>query len=224
VTDPAESRIVESWRGNAAAWTDAVRSRRIESRRRVTDGAIVEAVCRSAPGRVLDIGCGEGWLSRALTARGIEVLGFDVVPGMIDKARESGGGEFHVLSYESFAAGRLDITVDAAVCNFSLFGRESTEAVLRAAARRLQPGGRVVVQTLHPAAACGDQPYRDGWRDGSWDGCGPGFVHPAPWYFRTIESWEAVFTGTGYGLPQIIEPRPAGSELPASVIFVAAPT
>ena len=38
-----------------------MRERRIESRRLVTDAAIVQAILALAPKRVLDMQCGEGW-------------------------------------------------------------------------------------------------------------------------------------------------------------------
>lgn len=57
---------------NADKWTAVVRSGGVESRRLVTDQAIIEAVLAQKPQRVLDIGCGEGWLIRALGKEGVE--------------------------------------------------------------------------------------------------------------------------------------------------------
>lgn len=54
-----------SWQANADAWTAAVREQRIESRRQVTDAAILAL----APLRILDLGCGEGWLRRTVHSR-----------------------------------------------------------------------------------------------------------------------------------------------------------
>jgi hypothetical protein len=66
---------------------------------------------------------------------------------------------------------------DAAVCNFSLLGGESVESLLAALGDNLAAGGYLIVQTLHPLAACGDNPYRDGWRAGNWLGFGAGVRH-----------------------------------------------
>jgi hypothetical protein len=79
------------------------------------------------------------------------------------------------------------------------------------------------VQTLHPVAAGGDLPYRDGWRRGSWSGCGPGFIDPAPWYFRTLESWAVLFADNGFRLRETREPVHPETGSPASLIFIGEP-
>jgi len=99
-----EDHIVASWHRNAAPWTEAVRGCAIESRRLVTDRAIIDAVLDRNPSRVLDIGCGEGWLARRLGELGLEVTGIDVVPELIQRARER-GGTYVVASYEEVARG-----------------------------------------------------------------------------------------------------------------------
>lgn len=220
----SEQRIVACWHGNAQAWTAAVRERRIQSRTLVTDRAIVDAVRSRAPRSVLDIGCGEGWLGRALAASGINVLGIDVVPGLIAQARAGGGGEFRVASYQQAAAGTLGFTADVAVCNFSLLGKESVETIFAAVASLLNSGGAFIIQTLHPVEACGEAPYRDGWREGSWAGFSGDFTDPAPWYFRTLESWLELFRRYGLTLLQLHEPLDPRSQRPASVIFIAGVT
>lgn len=64
-----DRRIVESWGKNAEPWTRAVREKQIDSRRQVTDQAIVEAVLSRSPKSLLDIGCGEGWLAGRILGR-----------------------------------------------------------------------------------------------------------------------------------------------------------
>ena len=220
--DPlSDAKILDAWQRNAAPWTAAVRGRQIESRRLVTDRAIVDAVFGRAPRSVLDLGCGEGWLARALAAQGVRVIGVDAVPALVARAREAGGGDFRVASYEDVIAGRLALTVDAVVCNFSLLGEASVEGLLGALAALLAPGGSLLIQTLHPAVACGEQPYEDGWRQGSWAGFAGDFADPAPWYFRTLASWLRLLSRHGWRLLELREPLHPQTQRPASVIFVA---
>jgi 2-polyprenyl-3-methyl-5-hydroxy-6-metoxy-1,4-benzoquinol methylase len=214
----SDAAIVNSWSKNTDPWTVAVRAGEIESRTLVTNQAIVDAVRSRSPRSAIDIGCGEGWLVRALD--GVETIGIDVVPGLVEQARAAGGGEFRVLSYEQIAAGELHAQVDVAVCNFSLIGKESVEGVFRAARTLLNPGGAFVVQTLHPLVACGDAPYQDGWREGSWAGFSEDFIDPPPWYFRTLESWVALFSENGLRLLEMREPVHPHTGKPLSVILV----
>lgn len=216
-----DEAIVESWKLNAEPWTAVVRRQQIESRRLVTDGAIVETVLAHSPGVVLDLGCGEGWLVRALAERGLSVYGVDVVPDLIERARAAGGGRFSVMSYEDITRGALGLRVDIVVCNFALFGDRVVERMFRVMPSLLNSGGVFIVQTLHPMIACGDAPYRTGWREGSWSGFDASFVQPAPWYFRTLEAWTSLFVRAGFRLLEIKEPIHPETQKPASVVFVA---
>lgn len=215
-----DAKIVESWRLNAQAWTVAVREGRIDSRKQVTDQAIVDTVLSLSPRSVLDLGCGEGWLARELAARNIHVVGTDVVPSLIEKAQYAGGGDFRVMSYEEISADKLKVSVDVVVSNFALLGKESVEGVFQAAPSLLNAYGTFIVQTLHPAMACGDMPYQDGWREGSWAGFSADFVNPAPWYFRTLESWVTLFVNNGLRLREVREPLHPKTQKPASIIFI----
>jgi hypothetical protein len=60
----SDKKVIDSWGKNASPWTAAVRERQVESRELVTNRAIIDATLSRSPQAVLDIGCGEGWLSR----------------------------------------------------------------------------------------------------------------------------------------------------------------
>jgi SAM-dependent methyltransferase len=218
--DPRELQIIRSWHNNAEPWSDAVRTRSIASRRLSTDQAILQALADLGPQRVLDVGCGEGWLARKLLERRIAVVGVDAVPALIARAARS-GGEFHVVDYAGLADRKLECEpCDAAVCNFSLLGNDSVESMLAALPGYLHARGSLVIQTLHPRTACGDAPYEDGWRKGNWQGFGPDFTDPAPWYFRTLESWQRMLGRCGFDLRETREPALPGSSEPVSILFI----
>lgn len=222
----SDRKILHSWHTNAAPWIRAIDGAAIESRQLVTDAAIVAAALERRPGRVLDVGCGEGWLARALAAEGLEVCGIDAVPELVEAAEKRAGPreQYRLLSYEqlareALAAGELQQRFDLLVCNFSLLGGESVEALFAAARELINPGGHLLVQTLHPLLACGDGDYRDGWQPGSWAGFSEDFSDPAPWYFRTLETWVDLFHHSGLELVQLREPLHPQTGKPASLML-----
>ncbi len=102
----------------------------------------------AAPGmRILDLACGPGVLSRPiaeLVAPGGEVIGVDLAPGMIERARalRIPNARFEVMDIESLAFD--DSTFDAAVCGHGLQFAPDLGRALREAQRVLKGGGRLV--------------------------------------------------------------------------------
>lgn len=217
------ARLLQSWESNAGAWTEAVRERRIPSRRAGTDDAIVAAVLRTNPASVLDVGCGEGWLARALAAKGCRVVGIDASDALVASARELGGGTFFAMTYEAMVPRELGAPFDAAVCNYSLFDAELAP-LLGALRGALAANGRLVIQTVHPWTACGDAPYVDGWREETFAGFGGGFTAPMPWYFRTLASWVEAIGAARFAIGRIVEPVNAETGRPLSLLIEATPS
>lgn len=217
MTAHTDAAILEAWSRNANPWTAAVRGGEIESRTLVTNAAIVDAVRSRAPRTGVDLGCGEGWLVRALPE--VAMVGVDAIAGLVDGAHAAGGGEFRVMSYEDIAAGKLALAVDVAVANFSLIGKDAVDGLFAAAPSYLRAGGALIVQTVHPLMACGDAPYADGWRTGSWAGFSDDFQDAPPWYFRTVSSWIALFARHCLQLAEMREPLHPRTGKPVSLIL-----
>ena len=213
------ARLRDSWRDNAAAWTDAVRSGAIESRRVATDRAILDAALERQPQKVLDLGCGEGWLVRGFAEQGVEAVGVDGAAPLVEAA-SSAGGTFLCLSYEELIANpiRCGAEFDMVVANFALLDDEVLP-LLRALRRIMPPDGWLLVQTLHPIAA--GPPYKDGWRTEDFRGFGEAAWAPMPWYFRTVGSWLRVLRDGGFRLDDLREPVHPSDLRPLSLLLEA---
>jgi 2-polyprenyl-3-methyl-5-hydroxy-6-metoxy-1,4-benzoquinol methylase len=218
--DDRHARIRSSWDANAAAWTEVVRNDSIPSRRAGTSAAILEACLQSQPQRVLDVGCGEGWLARKLAEQGVEVIGIDAAPALIEVARDAGGATYAVVDYDALIQDSSAVPgpFDTIVCNYSLFG-DPLAPLLSALASRLVPTGRLQIQTVHPWVIAGDGPYECGWREEDYATFAAEFPAPMPWYFRTLESWLAEFQAADLVLEHVREPTDRGAGRPLSLVF-----
>jgi SAM-dependent methyltransferase len=101
------------------------------------------------PGRILDAACGTGRHSVWLAAQGHEVVGVDLSPDMLAKARAK-------LPPARFELGDLaalplpDGSVDAAVCALALVHLPDLGPALAELARVVRPGGLIVISDVHP--------------------------------------------------------------------------
>ena len=216
-TPDARARLAQSWDANADAWTRAVAAG-TESRRAGTDAAVLDATLRALEraggGAVLDAGCGEGWLLRALRHAGVPADGID---GSAELARRAGARH---LTYGDAVAHpeRLGGPFAVVVFSFALLDDRPAE-VLSAAATRLADGGRVVVQTLHPLGVA--PPYAPGWREESFAGFGEAAFDPMPWYFHTLDSWMRALGDAGLVLERLDEPRHPDTGAVLSLVLTA---
>lgn len=111
------------------------------------------------PARVVEFGCGTGWLALYLAQRGYEVLGVDIAEDAVRHARAAAQArglataEFVAADYETFAGGGR---FDYAIFHDSLHHAESELAALRCAHAALKPQGCVI--TLEPGSGHGEAP------------------------------------------------------------------
>jgi SAM-dependent methyltransferase len=92
--------------------------------------------------RVLDLGCGDGPLTKELENRGADVVGVDASPAMIEKAKELG------LNVAVMDARELtfDNEFDAVFSNATLHCVKPPELAVAGVARALKPGGIFVAE------------------------------------------------------------------------------
>lgn len=114
-----------------------------------------------APRRLtLDVGCGEGRVTRDLRELGHRVVGVDQSASMIAAAREADpDGEY--VEADATAMPFEDGAADLAIAFMSLMDIEDMPGAVREAARALQPGGRFCACVTHPILDAGRWESRD---------------------------------------------------------------
>ena len=177
--------------------------------------------------RVLDDGCGEGYLSRLLAKRGASVVGIDYSREMLRLARERTpddmGIEYHYANAE-----KLDLfddgSFDAVVSNLVLIDLERYEDAIAEAYRVLVPDGLFVLAISHP---CFGAPNNCGWvRDESgerlfWkvdryfyegpyeERIRPKFPNTLIQFHRTLTSYVRALLGAGFAIEDLLEAKPS---------------
>jgi SAM-dependent methyltransferase len=101
-------------------------------------GAALDLLDPKPGERILDIGCGEGTLTKKIMERGATVLGIDNSPEMVAAAR-SKGVDALLLAAEDI---QFFAEFDAAFSNATLHWVLEKERAARAIFRALKPGGR----------------------------------------------------------------------------------
>jgi len=99
-------------------------------------------------GRILEAGVGTGIVAQQLQRRGTDILGIDIAPAMLGRARERLGprvavGDVHRLPVRSE-------TVDGVLVVWMLHLVADVEVAVAELARVLRPGGRLVVVPSRP--------------------------------------------------------------------------
>jgi SAM-dependent methyltransferase len=149
VTEP----LRRLWDDQAPAWAAWARAADHDAFWHFTRWRLLEIV--PDPGSVtLDLGCGEGRLARALTARGHHVVGVDGSPTLVGLAATH--DEPTLGSVADLAALPIrDEVADVAVACMSLHDVDDLDGAVREAARVLAPGGRLSVAIVHPLNSAG---------------------------------------------------------------------
>ena len=113
------------------------------------------------PGRLtVDVGCGEGRLSRHLKELGHTVVALDRSPTMLRYAREA-DPELDVREADAAALPLEDGAADLVVSFMSLMNTDDLDGAVREAARVLEPDGRYCIAIVHPLNTAGAFASRD---------------------------------------------------------------
>lgn len=108
---------------------------------------LLARVRAEAPGRVVDLGCGPGNLTRLLTRRWpeAEVVGVDSSPEMIARARDVPGADWRLADLRDWLAGDTG-RVDVLVSNATLQWLPGHLDLMPALVEAVVPGGWLAIQ------------------------------------------------------------------------------
>ena len=146
-------RLRDAWETHAEEWVRWAREPGHDSYWRFHRATFLPLL--PAPGRLtVDIGCGEGRVSRDLAAGGHRVLALDASPVMARHAREADPA-IPVAVADAAALPLGAGVADLAIAFMSLQDVDDLQAAVSEAARILAAGGRLCLAVVHPMNAAG---------------------------------------------------------------------
>jgi trans-aconitate methyltransferase len=104
--------------------------------------SLVETLQPQAHERILDLGCGDGFLTRRIAESGAALIGVDNSPQMIAAAQKH-GVDARCASGEALP---FEGEFDAVFSNAAMHWMSDQDAVLKGVYRALKPGGRFVAE------------------------------------------------------------------------------
>jgi SAM-dependent methyltransferase len=145
--------LSECWEAHAAEWIAWARAAGHDSYWRFHRDQFLQIV--PPPGAMtVDIGCGEGRLTRHLRGLGHNIVGVDASPSLVAAAREA-DPSIDIRLADAAALPIDDASVDLAIAFMSLQDLVAMPAAVREVARILAPGGRFCMAIVHPINSAG---------------------------------------------------------------------
>jgi ubiquinone/menaquinone biosynthesis C-methylase UbiE len=148
-TDIVKQQVAAHWGRRAPNFDEGFgHSIRTPAERAAWDRIFDLVLPRGDPLDALDAGCGTGFLSFELAARGHKVTGIDFAPAMLAEARRKAAERDAAVRFEEADAERLPFpsgSFDFAISRHVLWTLPHPEAAIDEWVRVLRPDGRLVV-------------------------------------------------------------------------------
>jgi SAM-dependent methyltransferase len=181
--------------------------------------------------RILDVGCGEGQVSRRVARPGVDVVGVDPAPSQIRAAHDRSGGSACFVQARAEHLPYPSAAFDAVVVCLALEHMDPFEPAIHEIARVLAPGGRFLLFLSHPLLQTPGSGWVDEgvsgeeyWRVGPYlpddvavDEVAPG-VH-LQFAHRSLSRYVHVMGAVGLLIEDMVEPSPTAGLLMATAAF-----
>mgnify|MGYP003724219279 FL=1 len=226
-----EADVQASWNTNAERWDSMYDDDGDRNRRYQSDEPMLALLGDVESMNVLDVGSGNGYLSRKLARSGASMTGVEIASRMLEIAAEREHQEHLGITYHHASASEMDFledsTFDKAVSNYVLMDIRDYVGALNQVFRVLKSGGHFVAVFSHPCFASGpagwvvpapdtprseerfayrvDTYFQRGPYYGVWGNLDPvlSFHRPLRDYWRAFE--ETGFVVDGFDEPSVAE-------------------
>jgi SAM-dependent methyltransferase len=220
-----ELSLAEAWDLHAQEWIAWARAPGFDSYEKFHRDLFLPLV--PPPGRLtVDVGCGEGRVSRDLRALGHRVLAADLSPSMARAAATHPGQPVPAVVADATGLPLATGRADCAVAFMSLHDIDDLPAAVKEIARILAIGGRLVLAIVHPLNSAGefagdepDSPFviggsylRPSRNSGTFSRDGLTMTFNGA--HRPLQAYTEALAGTGFAVERLREPTDSNPAKP----------
>ncbi|MCA0986518.1 class I SAM-dependent methyltransferase [Guptibacillus algicola] len=216
---------IKRWDANAEAYTKGYTEEGDLHREVFLNPCLFTLIGDSTDKKILDAGCGEGYLSRKLAHDGASVTAVDYSEKMLEIAKEKTSSSVDVTSFHGNCETLPfleDSSFDLIVSNMVMQDLSDHESALREMYRLLIDGGSFIFSILHPCFVTpesgwekNDQGEKLHWNvdryfyEGVYEQRGIGENDKILYYHRTLSTYMNSILQTGFMVEKVEEPTPS---------------
>jgi len=232
-----DERMREQWESNAEAFSGLIDGEGTPHHRKILNPCVERLLGDVKDKKLLDAGCGEGYLARYYAKKGAEVTAIDLSQRLIETSEQLTDDEGVEIDYrvdnvcyiESVPNGEFDLILS----NLVLLNVPGLEDAMREFQRVLKVGGTLVFSIVHPAFnfygpgswEMGEKDPDTKRREGLYFKVdryfeeeeyerywktkqGDNFPEPISFFHRTISTYLNSLSSAGFHLLEFAEPKP----------------
>lgn len=232
--------VRNQWETNARLYAELIADQGTPHHRMILNPCVETLLGDVKDKRMLDAGCGEGYLARYYASEGAYVTGVDISSNLIEIARSKSPDDQR-LEYKVQDICQMDAiadeTLDIVLCNLVILNVPCLRESLAEFSRVLLPGGILILSIVHPCFNFyGPGEWEMGEKDSSTNRRrglffkidhyadertyerywrtqeGERFPEPITFYHRTIATYVHGITDSGFRIDVIEEPLPLSDD------------
>jgi 2-polyprenyl-3-methyl-5-hydroxy-6-metoxy-1,4-benzoquinol methylase len=231
----SDSDARAAWNSGAQAWEEFIESGADLFRHEIHGPALLRACEPVRALEVLDLGCGQGYFSRALAKNGARVVGVDIAEQLISYARKHEerdplGIEYHAMSAVEVNRHWPKDSFDLVTACMALQDIPDAGGCLKSAHDLLRAEGRLLFSIPHPCTVLPS----DQWELESAEGDARAQEHDyfesgarfcrwnmgqhladlnTPYWRYTLSEWSTIIAEAEFLIARLREPRPTAEQV-----------
>jgi 2-polyprenyl-3-methyl-5-hydroxy-6-metoxy-1,4-benzoquinol methylase len=203
----------KEWQKNAGFWIKIIREKLDPYRLEITNKAVLELLKSKKALKILDAGCGDGYLSRILAKSGHQVFGVDFSPILIKAAKtleRKNPLKIRYFTRDIRKTGLTSSYFDAVLSHQTINEISDPGKAFDEFFRILKKKGRLICLFLHPCFQINPKEYFQKAKIKKSHYLVSGIKSPSPYFYLhlPLSEWIRLLAKSGFFIKNIKEPCP----------------